>query len=64
MALAHSRMGEIAGAAFGDVVEGKGRGLNLLLQYGFKAAIPSICAGMDSGPPGVGKALTAEAIPH
>ena len=62
MALAHSRIGEITGATFDDVVEGKGRGLNILLQYSLKVTIPSMYADMNSGPPGVGKTLTAEAI--
>jgi hypothetical protein len=35
MALAETRMGEIQGDPFDDFVAGKGRGLNVLLQYGF-----------------------------
>jgi Cdc6-like AAA superfamily ATPase len=62
MALTRSRIGETANAIFDDIVKGKGRGLNILLQYGFKVAIPSIYTDMNSGPPGVGKTLTAEAI--
>lgn len=48
---------------FDDFVEGKGRGLNFLLQY--VALCGLIFAPLTyhlSGPPGVGKTLTAEAI--
>jgi hypothetical protein len=34
MALAETRNNQELGVAFDDVVEGKGQGLNVLLQYG------------------------------
>ena len=40
MALSQSRMGEGDSVRFDDVVEGKGRGLILLLQYGRNFIIP------------------------
>ncbi len=46
VALARSRIGEPTSATFDDVVEGKGRGLNILLQYGFEFSIPLMHADM------------------
>jgi hypothetical protein len=48
---------------FDDFVEGKGKGLNILLQYGFLYT-DSLHNGLTykSGPPGVGKTFTAEAV--
>jgi hypothetical protein len=50
-------------ASFGDVVSGKGQGLNVLLQYVLHTLshlnVPDT---YKSGPPGVGKTLTAEGV--
>lgn len=48
---------------FNDFVKGKGKGLNILLQYGFLYT-DSLYNGLiyKSGPPGVGKTFTAEAV--
>jgi len=48
MAVTQSRMGQLnegessvnIAAPFDDVVEGKGRGINILLQYGLKSLFP------------------------
>lgn len=47
---------------FDDVVEGKGQGLIILLQYASGTSRLAYSANKGSGPPGVGKTLTAEAI--
>ncbi|KAF7512280.1 hypothetical protein GJ744_001848 [Endocarpon pusillum] len=48
---------------FDDFADGKGRGLNIHLQY---LALPLLCVvtadGLNSGPPGVGKTMMAEAM--
>jgi hypothetical protein len=61
VALAEVHMNQVPGATFDDFIEGKGRGLNVLLQYGSSSFTPRY-ADMYSGPPGVGKTLTAEAL--
>jgi hypothetical protein len=50
--------------AFDDVVEGKGQGFNVLLQYGCLVSVLVVLLLICclSGPLGVGKTLTAELI--
>jgi hypothetical protein len=75
MALAESRMGrgdstpsddvgerQERDVPFDDFVEGKGRGLIVLLQYALGFSLCSHELTRNSGSPGVGKTLTAEAI--
>jgi Cdc6-like AAA superfamily ATPase len=47
---------------FDDFVEGKGRGLIVLLQYALRFLLCPHELTRNSGSPGVGKTLTAEAI--
>ena len=47
---------------FDDFVAGKGRGLNVLLQYAAEVLFHLHILTRNSGPPGVGKTLTAEAL--
>jgi AAA+ superfamily predicted ATPase len=49
-------------AVFDDVIMGKGRGLNILLQYVPSRFFMSIALICESGQPGLGKTLTAEAV--
>jgi len=39
MALAERRIGEIQGDLFDDFIAGKGRGLNVLLQYSYPSIL-------------------------
>ena len=60
MALVESR--NDSSAEFDDVIAGKGQGLNILLQYGSTSFFVLFSLTCKSGPPGVGKTLTAEAV--
>ena len=63
-ALAESYVTPTSEGQFDDFVQGKGQGLNILLQYSF--AVLSFYVRMltmtSSGPPGVGKTLTTEGL--
>jgi SpoVK/Ycf46/Vps4 family AAA+-type ATPase len=48
--------------AFDDVIAGKGRGLNILLQYGSVLLLYAKVLTYESGELGLGKTLTAEAV--
>lgn len=61
-ALVHNQTPDPDKPAFDDFIEGKGKGLIVLLQYVFYSISPSYIAYYCSGPPGVGKTLTAEAV--
>jgi hypothetical protein len=65
LSMAKTRLGLIPTVPFDDVIDGKGQGLNILLEYvgfifflDFVEASTLTCA---SGPPGVGKTFTVEA---
>jgi Cdc6-like AAA superfamily ATPase len=60
MALVEARLDP--SVAFDDFVAGKGKGINMLLQYGLVSLIYLNMLTWKSGPPGVGKTLTAEAV--
>ena len=48
---------------FDDIIPGKGRGLNILLQYSSPSSVSLPALTHDqSGSPGLGKTLTAEAV--
>lgn len=47
---------------FDDFVAGKGKGINILLQYCSTSFIYLNVLTEKSGPPGVGKTVTAEAV--
>ena len=61
-ALVHNQTPDPDKPAFDDFIEGKGKGLIVLLQYVFSSVLRSHIAYYCSGPPGVGKTLTAEAV--
>jgi Cdc6-like AAA superfamily ATPase len=48
--------------AFNNVVVGKGKGLNILLQYGSVLLLYTNVLTCESGEPGLGKTLTVEAV--
>lgn len=66
--LAKTRLDLVPALPFDDIIDGKGRGLNILLQYVGRNH-PSIASCLisfflftfPSGPPGVGKTFTVEA---
>ena len=63
--LAKTRLDLVQTLPFDDIIDGKGRGLNILLQYVGRNH-PSITSCLTSltspsGPPGVGKTFTVEA---
>ena len=60
----HRRGAPNAPVQFDDFVEGKGRGLIVLLQYGHAILPHSHALTRHSGPPGIGNTLTAETIPE
>lgn len=60
-ALVHNQIPDPDKPAFDDFIEGKGKGLIVLLQY-VASSKYAIDAYYCSGPPGVGKTLTAEAV--
>jgi hypothetical protein len=47
---------------FDDIVRGKGRGLVMLFQWVISRVVVKFRANVQSGPPGVGKTLTAEGL--
>lgn len=59
--LAKTRLGLIPTVPFDDVIDGKGRGLNILLQCVGQGLPLLLCLTHASGPPGVGKTFTVEA---
>ncbi len=62
MALAEAHIDQEQEFSFDDVIEGKGRGLIVLLQYYSSFLIELGYTDIEtSGPPGLGKTLTAEA---
>lgn len=61
-ALVHNQTPDPDKPAFDDFIEGKGKGLIVLLQYVFCSILRLHIAYYCSGPPGVGKTLTAEAV--
>jgi SpoVK/Ycf46/Vps4 family AAA+-type ATPase len=61
--LTESRVRATTEGKFDDIIEGKGQGVIILLQYVSKTSHnDQKLTVMGSGPPGVGKTLTAEAI--
>ncbi|KAJ5135366.1 uncharacterized protein N7515_004644 [Penicillium bovifimosum] len=61
--MAKTRLGLIPTVPFDDVIDGKGQGLNILLEYVGKLFMYYIVASVltrVSGPPGVGKTFTVE----
>ena len=60
MALVEARLDP--SVEFDDCIVGKGKGINMLLQYGPTLLIYVNLLTWKSGPPGVGKTLTAEAV--
>ena len=63
LSMAKTRLGMIPTIPFDDVIDGKGQGLNMLLEYVSKL-MPSFEDSVlirTSGPPGVGKTFTVEA---
>ncbi|KAF8847949.1 hypothetical protein BDZ45DRAFT_811180 [Acephala macrosclerotiorum] len=60
MALVEARMDR--SVVFDDFVRGKGKGLIALLQYGSTPLLLNHALTGESGPPGVGKTFTAEAV--
>jgi AAA+ superfamily predicted ATPase len=63
MALVEARDGPSdPSMTFDDVIEGKGKGLNILLQYGSALLLYVNVLTCESGEPGLGKTLTAEAV--
>ena len=63
--LAETRLDLVPTLPFDDIIDGKGRGLNILLQY-VDRDHPIIASSLTSltspsGPPGVGKTFTVEA---
>ena len=60
MALVEARLDP--SVEFDDCIVGKGKGINMLLQYGPTLLIYINLLTWKSGPPGVGKTLTAEAV--
>ena len=64
LSMAKTRLGLIPTVPFDDVIDGKGQGLNILLEYVGKIFMYYIEASVltrVSGPPGVGKTFTVEA---
>jgi len=62
-ALAKAHMSRVPDDAMDDFVVGKGQGLITLLQYGIRRLVLShMLTSASSGPPGVGKTLTAEGL--
>ncbi|KAJ5938337.1 hypothetical protein N7466_001471 [Penicillium verhagenii] len=64
LSMAKTRLGLIPTVPFDDVIDGKGQGLNILLEYVsnlFMHYIGSSALTYPSGPPGVGKTFTVEA---
>ena len=63
--LAKTRLDLVPALPFDDIIDGKGRGLNILLQYVGRnhPTIASCLTSLTStsGPPGVGKTFTVEA---
>lgn len=63
--LAKTRLDLVPTKPFDDIIDGKGRGLNILLQYvGRNHPIIASCLTSltsPSGPPGIGKMFTVEA---
>jgi hypothetical protein len=68
MAFVEARQGgmcQATGIEFDDIIPGKGRGLNILLQYSDLPASLAVITrtnSQSSGNPGLGKTLTAEAV--
>ncbi|KAL2695082.1 hypothetical protein AAEP93_004143 [Penicillium crustosum] len=64
LSMAKTRLGLIQTVPFDDVIDGKGQGVNILLEYVGKLFMSYIEASIltrVSGPPGVGKTFTVEA---
>ncbi|KAJ5292085.1 hypothetical protein N7478_001336 [Penicillium angulare] len=64
LSMAKTRLGLIPTVPFDDVIDGKGQGLNILLEYVNKLFMQHIKTSIltrVSGPPGVGKTFTVEA---
>lgn len=62
-ALTKAQLSQNSSERFNDIVQGKGKELNILLQYAIKLNVYKPTTNTKySGPPGVGKILTAEAI--
>ena len=63
LSMARTRLGLIPTVPFDDVIDGKGQGLNILLEYVSKLfmTIEVSVLTRASGPPGVGKTFTVEA---
>lgn len=64
LSMAKARLGLIPTVPFDDVIDGKGQGVNILLEYVGKLFMSYIEASVltrASGPPGVGKTFTVEA---
>ena len=65
LSMAKTRLGLIPAVPFDDVIDGKGQGLNILLEYVGKLFmyyyIEAFVLTRVSGPPGVGKTFTVEA---
>jgi Cdc6-like AAA superfamily ATPase len=62
LALARARLEKDADIAFDDFVAGKGRGLNVPFTVRSKILYGLTYRPISSGPPGVGKTLTAKAV--
>ena len=64
LSMAKTRLGLIPTVPFDDVIDGKGQGLNILLEYVgffFLNYVKDSTLTRASGPPGVGKTFTVEA---
>ncbi|KAJ5752813.1 ATPase AAA-type core [Penicillium odoratum] len=64
LSMAKTRLGLIPTLPFDDVIDGKGQGLNILLEYVgnlFMHYLDASVLTYPSGPPGVGKTFTVEA---
>lgn len=64
LSMAKTRLGLIPTVPFDDIIDRKGQGLNILLEYVGKLIMYYIDASVlthPSGPPGIGKTFTVEA---